>query len=150
MMKSNLLFDAFRWVQSRDKAGGDIGRLVNPLLMTIHVACFSYGLAFTENDTLTGAYPLSLRQSVYHIKWSQDVVLASPDSPLVNKYGAVDMGLLYHLTNFWRFHLILNDDGAVFRLFNSLNWNYKPIIRGTMLEQNKVFFSRNWIGAMCE
>lgn len=152
MMKSNLLFDAFRWVREEDAALAlnDIGAIVNPLLMAIHVYFFSYYLKFTADDALAGAYPLAYRQTVYHIKWSQTVMLALPEAPLVNTAGVVDMAWLYHATNFWRFHMVLNDDSALFEVFATLKQQYKPVQPYRQVERNSIKSRQNWGGALCE
>ncbi|KAI4193195.1 MAG: hypothetical protein LQ348_002925 [Seirophora lacunosa] len=146
--KSNLLFDAFRWVKPHEAPGGDVGYLINPLLMTIHVFSFADYLIYSAADALTGLYPLGLRQTVYNIKWSQDVLLGTHEIPLVNKYGAVNMGLLYHATNFWRFHLVLNDDSSLFAVFTSLTRDYQPYSPTRRLKDNTLFSRKRWEGAL--
>ncbi|KAI4141464.1 MAG: hypothetical protein LQ341_003513 [Variospora aurantia] len=146
--KSNLLFDAFRLVKPHEAPGGDIEHLINPLLLTIHVVFFADYLICSAVDTLTGAYPLSLRQTVYNIKWSQDVVLDAPERPLVNKHGAINMGLLYHLTNFWRFHLVLNDDSSLHTIFINMAREYQPYAPTRRLKENTLFSRKRWAGAL--
>ncbi|KAL8760771.1 MAG: hypothetical protein Q9184_003056 [Pyrenodesmia sp. 2 TL-2023] len=150
MMKSNLLYDAFRWVREEDAALAlnDIGAIINPLLMTIHVYFFSYYLKFTQDDALTGAYPLAYRQTVYHIKWSQTVVLAPPKSPIVNTAGMIDMAWLYHATNFWRFHMVLNDDSALFDIFTTLKLVLKPVQPVRQVQHNSIKSRQNWMGSI--
>lgn len=150
MMRSNLLFNAFRGMEPSDAAGGDIQHLVNPLLMTIHVFFFPYYLSFTVDDTLRGAVPLAFRQTAYNIKWSQDILLAPPELPLVTHQGAIDIGLLYHMTNFWRFHIVLNEDSSIFNIFSRLPDDYKPRAPTRKLKNNKLSFKKNWVGAICE
>ncbi|KAL9010925.1 MAG: hypothetical protein Q9173_004188 [Seirophora scorigena] len=146
--KSNLLFDAFRWVKPHEAPGGDIGYLINPLLMTIHVFSFADYLIYSAADALTGLYPLGLRQTVYNIKWSQDVLLDMHELPLVNKNGAINMGLLYHATNFWRFHLVLNDDSSLFAIFMNLARDYQPYAPTRRLKDNTLFSRKRWKGAL--
>ncbi|KAL8973768.1 MAG: hypothetical protein Q9197_001982 [Variospora fuerteventurae] len=146
--KSNLLFDAFRLVKPHEAPGGDIEHLINPLLLTIHVVFFADYLICSAVDTLTGAYPLSLRQTVYNIKWSQDVLLDAPERPLVNKHGAINMGLLYHLTNFWRFHLVLNDDSSLHTIFINMAREYQPYAPTRRLKENTLFSRKRWAGAL--
>ncbi|KAL8942748.1 MAG: hypothetical protein Q9216_001496 [Gyalolechia sp. 2 TL-2023] len=144
MKQSNLLFDAFRWVH----AEGDIAPQVNPLLMTIQVFFFTWNLYHTADPYSTATYPAALRQSIYHIKWSQDAVLTTPEMPLVDGYGIINMGLLLHLTNFWRFHLTLNDEGKLWHIYSGLGTENWPIAGYDKLEQDRPVFVRNWKGAM--
>ncbi|KAL8929837.1 MAG: hypothetical protein Q9208_000981 [Pyrenodesmia sp. 3 TL-2023] len=150
MMKSNLLYDAFRWVRKEDAALAlnDIGAIINPLLMAIHVYFFSYYVKFTQDDALTGAYPLAYRQTVYHIKWSQTVVLAPAKSPLVSTAGTIDMAWLYHATNFWRFHMVLNDDSALFDIFTTLKQVLKPVQPVRQVQHNSIKSRQNWMGSI--
>ncbi|KAL8839485.1 MAG: hypothetical protein Q9170_001708 [Blastenia crenularia] len=147
MKKSNLLFDAFRWVRPDDVTDGDLASHASPLLMTIRVFFFTWHLFFTGAENLTAAYPLSLRQNVYHIKWSQDIVLARGYLPLIDMHGNVDMGLLCHLTNFWRFHLTLSE-GPLWRIWSKVRLSGPPIAARRPLMHNRVLFHENWKGAM--
>ncbi|KAL8938574.1 MAG: hypothetical protein Q9211_003141 [Gyalolechia sp. 1 TL-2023] len=144
MKKSNFLFDAFRWAH----ATRDIEYQVDPLLMTLQVFFFTWNLSRTVDDASTDAYPLSLRRSAYHIDWSQATVLAVPKFPLVDRHGRINMGLLYHLTNFWRFHLTLNDAGPLSYFWCELGPENQPLLWAPKLDQGDLGFCNHWKGAM--
>lgn len=148
MKKSNFLFEAFRWVRAGDVPSKDIGHCVNPLLMTLRVLFFPWTLSFTVAKNSPDLYPLAYRRTAYRIKWSQDVVLAPAEKPLVDMYGGIDMGLMYHLANFWKFHLVINQECSLF-------WAWQAVEEAMVVQSgqriwppNTVRLDKDWKGAL--
>lgn len=146
MKKSNLLFDAFRFSCVKD----DTHDATSKLLGTIGVLFFSWNLRFSIAGNLSSAYPLSLRRTAYHVALSQDYLLGCQETPLVKPKGEIDLNLVSHLTNFWKFHLAICDEGHLKDMYSDLPlWMRIPAWTPDTV-QNENELGHKWKGALCE
>ncbi len=138
MKKSNLLHDGFRWTRSK----------TNRLLQIIQVFFFGWNVYCATHD-LPGAFPSSLRLSAYAMDESEACALAPPSRDLVDAQGQIDFSELSHLTNFWKFHLAINDEGRLRDILLQLPSSQYP---KTCLERSmwgKRQLGMRWKGALC-
>ncbi|KAL8727925.1 MAG: hypothetical protein Q9181_005526 [Wetmoreana brouardii] len=146
MRKSNLLYDAFRWSVQWTVGDGYLAQTTQ-LLGAIQVAFFSWNLHFSTTEDLTAAYPLSLRQTAYAVGWSIDSLLAPHKIPLVDHEGLINLTLLMHLTNFWKFHLTINDEGPLKDMYLDLSPWERIAAWDTKLTHNETRLGRSWKGS---
>ncbi|KAL8780706.1 MAG: hypothetical protein Q9213_006352 [Squamulea squamosa] len=142
MKKSNLLFDVFRWTRSQESS-------INRLLEVIQVFFFGWHV-WCATHQISAAYPLSLRLTAYFVEKSEAVAVALPSRDLVDAKGQIDFAVLSHLTNLWKFHLAINDDGELHRIFGWLPTEEQLMSFSRSLVPNKARLGMKWKGALCE
>ncbi|KAL8700970.1 MAG: hypothetical protein Q9201_005162 [Fulgogasparrea decipioides] len=149
MKKSNLLYDAFRWSAQGAADESYLARTTN-FLRIVQVAFFSWNLHFSTTEDLTAAYPLSLRQTAYAMAYSIPLLLGRHETLLVDHEGLINLQWLMHLTNFWKFHLAINDEGPLKDMYLDLPVWERIAAWDTKLTHNETKLGRNWKGSWCK
>lgn len=142
MKKSNLLHDAFRWIRPKKVP-------INRLLEIVQVFFFGWNVYCATHDLL-GAYPFSLRLTAYSTDESEAFVLAPSRKNLIDAKGLIDFSAVSHLTNFWKYHMAINDERDMHNVLLQLPSSQYP---KTFLEQSmrkKRRLGMSWKGALCE
>ena len=150
MKKSNLLYDGGRWsssVRSQDRRFpyGSINQMV-----IVQTVFFGWTLYFAKMENLSAAYPMSLRRIAYNIEWAQMTLMSRPKAKLILEKGEINVKILSALTRFWKFHLVINDDGSLYRIFSKLPEDEWPNAFQTKLHQGEIRLGRKWKGALCK
>ncbi|KAL8771203.1 MAG: hypothetical protein Q9209_003374 [Squamulea sp. 1 TL-2023] len=140
MKKSNLLFDVFRWTRAQESS-------INRLLEVIQVFFFGWHV-WCATHQISAAYPRSLRLTAYFVERSEAVAAALPSKDLVDANGQIDFAVLSHLTNLWKFHLAINNDGELHRILGWLSSEEHPMSSFENFMRNKARLGRKWKGAL--
>ncbi|KAL8818912.1 MAG: hypothetical protein Q9223_002552 [Gallowayella weberi] len=142
MKKSNLLHDGFRWTRFGEHP-------TDRLLQVIQVFFFGWNI-WCSRYKLTAAYPESLRRTAYSIENSERIALADPRKKLVDAKGQINFTDLSHLTNFWKFHMTMNDDGPLHRILNQMPAEQNPMsFSGALMKHSPhPRLAKKWQGAL--
>ncbi|KAL8919617.1 MAG: hypothetical protein Q9172_004894 [Xanthocarpia lactea] len=140
MKKSNLLHDAFRWTRSKENG-------TDRLLEVIQVFFFGWNVCCATHN-LHAAYPLSLRLTAYSVEQSEALALAPSNSNLVDAEGQINFSVLSHLTNLWKFHLAINDEGELRNILLQLPSDQHPMTFSEGSVRNAPRLGMRWKGAL--
>ncbi|KAL8719370.1 MAG: hypothetical protein Q9225_003627 [Loekoesia sp. 1 TL-2023] len=148
MKKSNLLHDGVHWsssVSSPDR-GFLYGRMNE--MVIVQTLFFGWTLYFATTDNLSAAYPMSLRLTAYNIEWAQNILTSPPKAKLVLDCGEINVKILAALTEFWKFHLVINNEGALHQIFLELPGDEWPNAFRSRLRQGEIRLGHKWKGAL--
>ncbi|KAL8799368.1 MAG: hypothetical protein Q9182_005940 [Xanthomendoza sp. 2 TL-2023] len=121
MKRSNLLHDAFRHTRFGDHP-------TDRLLQVIQVFFFSWTIRCSSRENLKDAFNEDLRRTPYSLEKSECVALADPRKKLVDAKGQINFTDLSHLTNFWKFHMALNEDGELYHILSQMPAEQYPML----------------------
>lgn len=119
-------------------------------MVIVQTVFFGWTLYFASTDNLSAAYPMSLRRTAYNIEWAQDILMPTPISDLVLDCGEINVQILAALIEFWKFHLVINDQGSAYKIFSELPGDQWPSVFGSKLRQGEIKLGHKWKGAICK
>ncbi|KAL8675728.1 MAG: hypothetical protein Q9186_007650 [Xanthomendoza sp. 1 TL-2023] len=142
MKKSNLLHDAFRWTRFGEHPTDRLLEVIQVFFFGWNVWCCRY--------KLNAAYPESLRRTAYSMEKSERHALADPRTKLVDAKGQINFKHLSHLTNFWKFHMAINDDGDLYHILSPMPAEQTPMsFSGALIKRSPHSrFGNKWQGAL--
>ncbi|KAL8712287.1 MAG: hypothetical protein Q9220_003438 [cf. Caloplaca sp. 1 TL-2023] len=140
MERSNILHDAFRWQCPLNECGR--------LLLIMRALFFPLTLHLSITESLSGAYPFSLRRTAYQIYESNEIAFDYRWVEFVNAGGDINFDLIAYLTNFWKFYMAIDEEGWYCHYFTDLDAHDQPKLWKGKIQEGRANLPHKWKGAI--